>query len=970
LTVRSRLLLYAFLDELGPLYALYIVFFVDHGMSATMVSLLYMFWAGMSLVAEVPSGALADRVDRRRLIAFALLLRAIGLALWILVPSTPAFFVGAALWALHSALASGTWEALVYDQLVAAGRLGAYATTMARVGQALTIGGAVGMLAAPGLLWAGLDIPALGWLTIGVHIPAALTILSLPAAEKALDDDEEESPLTFGTWLATLRTGVRTAVGTALLLRMVVLGALLDGLFIMDEYQPLLATARGAPDAAVPFYVFAIWVGLVLGGEVAARAPRLPSRWLGLQLFVAASLVAVALVSGAAAPLVLIGIGYAGQNLAWVLWEARFQERIPDGVRATVASVRSFFAMVLAMAVFGFVGLVSGDDPGIPLLVPAGLLAITGLLLAAWLPPSGKTARALPGADGEEDGGDAVEEEGLLGRDGGAPRAVEQAEHRGGHRPDEPHPRADLSKRPGAHCRHGDHGDEHGRPPAPCHHPDLGLLGQDAERQHLHGDDARQAEPGRQEAAREGVHAINVAATGAGRHYRRQVSNRDLTTGPVAGHLTRLGFPMVLGILAALSVSLVDTYFVGQLGEDPLTAISFTFPVVLTIMSLAIGLSAGASSVASRSIGRGDSEDTRRVATDSLVLAVTFVIVASGLGWWLVRPLFSFLGAKGAVLDDVVAYMEVWFFGMPFLVVPLVANGLIRANGDAVVPGAIMILVAIVNAILDPIFIRGFGPIPALGIAGAAWASLGSRGLSFALALAVLVFRERLLTLARPALPELLDSWRRILTVGVPAAASNMVNPLGVTLVTMLLASYGDEVVAAFGVATRIEAFVAIPLLALSAAIGPIAGQNWARFTHRTRQVVVQSLLFCVAWTGLATLLFAGLAESLVAPFTESAPIRRLAVQYLHVSGWTVGGYGIVIVAAAACNAIGEATRGLAMNLFRTAVLTLPLVALAVQLGPASDPFWAFAGIAVANVVSSAVAAAWVVAIAGRAEAH
>ncbi len=427
---RARLLIYAFLDEMGPLYALYVVWFVNNGMSASMVSALYGMWAFIGLVAEIPSGALADRVDRRVVMAVSLLLRALGLAIWVVWPSPPAFFVGAALWAIHSSFASGTWEALVYDQLAAAGQTHTYTTTMARIGQAISLGGATGMLAAPAMLWLGMSIPMTGWVTIAVHVPAVAVLLSLPrvAPQEAASTDApaiDEDRSDFGAWWSTLRAGIVAALSGGLILRMVVLGALLEGLFNMDDYQPLVATARGAPDAVVPFLVFAVWAGLVVGGEAAARLPRLAAGWVGAVVVAAAGVTAVALLAGGIAPLALIGLAYAGQYLAWVLWEARFQERIPGHLRATVASVRSFFGNLLSISVFGFVGLVSGADPTWALLPLVGLLAGTGVLMMIWLPPSGKTASPLPGADGEEDGRDAVEQEGLLGGDGGPTRTVQ-----------------------------------------------------------------------------------------------------------------------------------------------------------------------------------------------------------------------------------------------------------------------------------------------------------------------------------------------------------------------------------------------------------------------------------------------------------------------------------------------------------------------------------------------------------------
>lgn len=442
------------------------------------------------------------------------------------------------------------------------------------------------------------------------------------------------------------------------------------------------------------------------------------------------------------------------------------------------------------------------------------------------------------------------------------------------------------------------------------------------------------------------------------------LANRDLTEGPVGAHLVRLATPMVLGILAVISVSLADTYFLGQLGKDPLTAISFAFPVVLTISSLAIGLSAGASSVVSRTIGAGDLRDTRRVATDSLILAFLFVLVASVAGWLLARPLFALLGATGDVLDLIVAYMQIWFIGMPFLVVPMVASGLIRANGDSIAPSGIMVFAAIANFAADPLLIFGWGPIPAFGMEGAAWASLFARACTFVAALAIVIVRERLLTVDVPAMAELISSWRRVLSVGVPAAISNMINPLGITVVTAFLAGYSDEVVASFGVATRIESLVGIPLFALSAAIGPIAGQNWGgEATVRVWRALRQSYVFCGLWSGVGAALFLTLAPTLVAPFSDDPDICARAATYLRIVGWTLGGYGVIIVTSAVCNAIDRAVLGLLLTLLRSAVLYVPLVGLAVMLGP---PWMAFAGIAVANVLSGGVVAVVSVRVARR----
>jgi putative MATE family efflux protein len=441
---------------------------------------------------------------------------------------------------------------------------------------------------------------------------------------------------------------------------------------------------------------------------------------------------------------------------------------------------------------------------------------------------------------------------------------------------------------------------------------------------------------------------------------------RDLTTGPVAKHLARLGAPMILGIFAVLSVSLADTWFLGQRGTEPLAAISFAFPVVLTLSSLGIGLSAGAASVVSRALGADDGDQVKRLATDSLLLGVAFVLTISVAGWLLTPALFRLLGAEGAIHELIVTYMRIWFFGLPFLVVPMIANGLIRANGDSVAPSAIMITAALVNGGLDPVLIFGLGPIPELGIAGAAWATVIARVITFLASVGVLVFRERLVTLTRPALAVLMRSWKEVLQVGIPAAGSNILNPLGITAVTGLLASYDPETVAAFGVATRLESGLSIPMLALSAAIGPVAGQNWGRRREdRTRRAMRDSFLFDLGWSVLIGLVFLLGADGLVAPFSEEPAVTDTAATYLRLVGFSLAGYGVVIAASAACNAIDRATWGFAFTLLRSGVLYVPLAGLGVLLGP---PWMAFAGIAAANVLAGVIVVVGAFRVARRAD--
>jgi len=444
---------------------------------------------------------------------------------------------------------------------------------------------------------------------------------------------------------------------------------------------------------------------------------------------------------------------------------------------------------------------------------------------------------------------------------------------------------------------------------------------------------------------------VSRAAGPAGR------ASRDLTEGPVGGHLRRILLPMIIGVAAVLSVSLVDTYFVGQLGPLPLAAISFCFPVLITVTSLAIGLGAGAASCVSRAAGRKDTSRVRRLATDALLLTTLLIGAISVIGWFATGPLFRALGAGEELMPHIFAYMRTWFAGVTFVAMPIVANGVLRALGDARAPAAFMVLTAIVNAVLDPIFIFGWGPVPAFGVQGAALVSVISNVCALSAAAWLVVFRENLVTLELGSIGHVVNSWLEILRIGVPAALSNAINPVGITLATAGFARFGPEAVAGFGVATRIETFAAIPLLALSASIGPVTGQNGgAGFPDRARRAFQISFAFSLAWSlGIAVLLAAA-AVPLTGLFTQAEAALEVARLYLWIAPVTVAGYGVVICASAGFNALGRPLQGMVMTFTRSLVLYAPGVWIGGALAGATG---AIVGVAAANVLAGLTAAAW-----------
>ena len=440
------------------------------------------------------------------------------------------------------------------------------------------------------------------------------------------------------------------------------------------------------------------------------------------------------------------------------------------------------------------------------------------------------------------------------------------------------------------------------------------------------------------------AHTADRPVTRRADRHRSNGDLRDLTSGPVWLNLLRLAWPMLFGIAAVMSVQLVDTYFVGKLGTDPLAALSFSFPIALTLASVSIGLSAGAASVVSRAIGRGHRRHTTQLATDSLLLTVIVVLLLTALGLLTLEPVLQMLGARGDILDMAIRYSRIWFLSLPFLLATMVSNAMTRAGGDAFWPSSIMVASAVLNIIVTPLLVFGTGPFPTLGIEGAALATLLARVVSCGLALYLVLVRDRLVVLGWRSLRRFAGSAGQVLGIGIPAAIGNASNPLGMAVATGVIAVLGSQTVAGFGVATRLEAFAILPMLALSAAIGPVVGQNWGSARgDRVQQALKAAYAFSVGWSLFLALFFWVMGRPIAAAFAAESSVIDEAARYLWIVPISLWGHGIAIIAAGAFNALGKPLIGLGYSLTRTLVFYVPLVWIASRVDGSTTVYGAIA---------------------------
>ena len=386
-----------------------------------------------------------------------------------------------------------------------------------------------------------------------------------------------------------------------------------------------------------------------------------------------------------------------------------------------------------------------------------------------------------------------------------------------------------------------------------------------------------------------------------------------LTKGPPSKAIISMMVPMVIGLFVIIGNGLVDAYFIGQLGYAQLAAVSYAFPVWFVLGGIVMGLGIGTASLASRAIGSGNKEVVREIATHAMILSIVVGIIVITVGLSSIDVVFGLLGANEETMPYVREYMEIYYWGGIFMAVPMIGNSVMRASGDATTPSILMASSAIVNALLDPILIFGWFGFPAMGVRGAALASVLSNVLFLIAALCILIFRDNLIQFANHSLKSIVESWKKILHVGLPAIASNLIVPLSTALVTALISSYGQTAVA------RLE----------------------EGFKFSIRFILVYSV-FCIVFLYLSAEFFLGF-------FTSDPEVLKIAKMQLLYCPWGYGFLGVAAICNGSFNAFGKPMPAMTISIARTLVVYVPMAYLFAS-------FIGIRGIFVAQVVANILA--------------
>lgn len=439
-----------------------------------------------------------------------------------------------------------------------------------------------------------------------------------------------------------------------------------------------------------------------------------------------------------------------------------------------------------------------------------------------------------------------------------------------------------------------------------------------------------------------------------------QQRDMRLLEGSIIGSLLRLAGPIVFANILQSAYQLTDTFWVGRLGAEAVAAVSISFPIIFLMISLGAGGSMAGSILIAQYAGRGDHEQANYYASQTLVAVVLLTVVVSVIGYIFTDPMLGLLQVEPAVFEAAADYLRATFIGFTFMLAFFVFQALLRGVGDVTTPMYIVLGTVLLNLILDPLFIMGFGPIPALGVAGAAWATLGTQGLAGIIGIAILFSgRMRIRIEPRFLIPNF-AAMQKIIKLGLPASIEQSVRALGMSFMIVLVTGFGTIPVAVYGIGTRILSFVIIPALGFSMATSTLVGQNiGAGNQERAKKIANLS-----AWIAFISLTVIGMlafffAENLIAAFI---PDDRVVIEqgtlFLQIIALSFGFIGIQQVLNGAFRGAGNTLAAMALAILTLWVLQFPMAYGLSHFTSQAEVgiWWSFP---LANVIAAVIAILW-----------
>lgn len=421
-----------------------------------------------------------------------------------------------------------------------------------------------------------------------------------------------------------------------------------------------------------------------------------------------------------------------------------------------------------------------------------------------------------------------------------------------------------------------------------------------------------------------------------------QIKENKMGTAKMLPLLVSMSLPSMFSMLIQALYNVVDSIFVARYDIDALTAVSYVFPIQMFCMALGIGTAIGVNSLVSRRLGEKRHEDASNAAMHGIVLAVFSWIFISVLALIFTKPFYSMFAEPGKLYDMACSYSNIVIYFSFGIMIHVAIEKILQATGNMIVPMLLQLIGAITNLILDPIFIFGWGPVPSMGVEGAAIATVTGQIFAMLLAILYVFFKKQEIKITFKGFKFHLKTIKDIYVVGLPSIVMQSIGSVLISCLNFILTSFGEIAVAVLGVYYKLQSFVFMPVFGLTHGAMPIMGYSYgAKYKKRLLSALKLSatIAFCIMTCGC--ILFLVFPGELLSIFDNDAALIATGIPALRTICLCFPVAGVCIMLSTMFQAVGKGNYSLIISLMRQLVALLPVAYFLAKFG-LNYFWWAF----------------------------
>jgi len=401
----------------------------------------------------------------------------------------------------------------------------------------------------------------------------------------------------------------------------------------------------------------------------------------------------------------------------------------------------------------------------------------------------------------------------------------------------------------------------------------------------------------------------------------------NLTEGSIIKSLLILSWPIILANILQVAYQMVDTFWVGRISAEAVAAVSFSFPIIFLVISVGGGFAMAGTIFVAQYKGRGDVKQVDFVSAQTLLMFTTIATVLSILGFFFTETIVMLMGAEPGVVAGAVSYLQISFIGFIFMGIYFIFQSLLRGVGDVKTPLYVVLATVILNIILDPIFIFGYDFIPAMGVAGAALATITTQGIGAMIGLSILFSGKYGIRMKLENFKPDFTLMKRIFRVGLPTSIEQSTRALGMTAMLFIMAWFGTIAVASYGIAARIFSFAFFPAMGIAIANTTMIGQNFgagnfdrAEKIAKTTTVISFAILFVAS---VFSFIFADVISAILVP--SSPEVIEMSAAFVRIFSIAFGFIGIQLAVISTFRGAGDTFLAMLLSIINQWVIELPL---------------------------------------------